>query len=145
MSRGNRLLPNWEDLKLGSMDKLMPIIWTYSYNRRSKRFIGRMAGVNIEQIFGRTFAGVTMEDLYPPKDFARHYARAHRVVETPEFYRGTGMVFRHLDHSGDGERIMLPVASNGAEGDGVLGATVYEFFLGDRVDPVPESDAWFTL
>ncbi len=86
-----------------------------------------------------------MEDLYPPKDYPRLYARARRVVDTPEFYRGTGMVFRHLDHSGNGERIMLPVSSDGVHSDGILGGTVYQFFLGDRVDPVPESDDWFAL
>lgn len=123
----------------------MPIIWTYSYDRSRERFTGRMAGVNIEQIFGKSFSGTPMEELYPAKDYPQLYARARRVIDTPEFYRGTGMVFRHLDHSGSGERIMLPVSSNGGRGDGILGATVYQFFLGDRIDPEPETDRWFSL
>jgi hypothetical protein len=67
------------------------------------------------------------------------------VVCTPEFYRGVGVVFDHLDHWGQGERIILPLATDGVHGDGVLGATVYQFFLGERVESVTSSDAWFPL
>ena len=40
---------------------------------------------------------------------------------------------------------MLPLAGDGVHGDAVLGATVYQFFLGERVEKVPEEDFWFGL
>jgi hypothetical protein len=143
--RGARAMPGWKDLRLSDIEKLMPITWFYTYDSEADRFTGRQAGVNIEQIFGKTFTGTPMEELYPSKDYPRLFARAKRVVCSSEFYRGVGMVFNHLDHSGQGERIMLPLADDGVRGDGVMGATVYQFFLGERVETVPESDAWFPL
>jgi len=138
-------MPGWTGLRLSRIEKLMPIIWAYRYDRASDRFIGIQAGVNIEQIFGKTFTGTAMEELYPPRDYPRLFERAKRVTCGPAFYRGVGMVFNHLDHSGNGERIMMPLASDGVHGDGVLGATVYQFFLGERIDKVAEHDGWFEL
>jgi hypothetical protein len=143
--RGARAMPGWNDLRLPDIEKLIPITWFYTYDRAADRFTGRQAGVNIEQIFGKTFTGTPMEELYPSLDYPRLFMRARRLVCTPEFYRGAGMVFDHLDHSGQGERIMLPLASDGVHGDGVMGATVYQFFLGERIEKVPESEAWFSL
>ncbi len=107
--------------------------------------MGRFAGSSIEHLFGKNFVGTAMEDLYPARDYPRLYERAKRVVATPELFRGTGMVFRHLDRLGAGERIILPVAEDGEHGDGILGATVYQFFLGDRSNVVPETDGWVAL
>ena len=143
--RGARAMPGWTSLRLSQIEKLMPIIWAYRYDRAADRFIGLQAGVNIEQIFGRTITGTPMEELYPAKDYPRLFERAKRVACGPGFYRGIGMVFSHLDHSGNGERIMLPLASDGVHGDGVLGATVYQFFLGARVEAVAEHDNWYEL
>jgi hypothetical protein len=144
-ARGRQLMPGWDDLKLSEIDRLIPILWSYIYEPAEERFVGRVAGANIEQIFGKGFAGTPMKELYPPKDYPRLYARARRVIDASELYRGTGTVFSHLDHSGSGERIMLPLAADGTHADGVLGATVYQFFLGERVEPEPESDHWFAL
>lgn len=142
-ARRAQALPSWNDLHIA--EGLNPIIWTYDFDRTTERFVGRFAGANIEHLFGKHFAGTAMEDLYPPRDYPRLYERAKRVVATPEVYRGTGMVFRHLDRFGAGERIMLPVAEDGEHGDGILGATVYQFFQIDRSDVVLESDSWFAL
>jgi len=143
--RGNRPMPAWTQLRLSQIERLIPILWAYRCDRATHKFVGLMAGVNIEQIFGKSFTGTPMEELYPHKDYPRLFARADRVVNGPEFYRGTGMVFNHLDHSGSGERIMLPLAGDGVHGDGVLGATVYQFFLGERVEKEPDCDYWFAL
>ncbi len=142
-ARGAHGLPRWNDLHIA--EGLKPIIWTYDYDHTTERFVGRFGGASIEHLFGKSVAGTAMEDLYPPRDYPRLYERAKRVVATPEAYRGTGMVFRHLDRFGAGERIMLPVAEDEEHGDGILGATVYQFFQIDRSDVVPETDSWFAL
>lgn len=144
-ARQDHVLPSWNDLRIAEIERLTPIIWTYDFDYATERFVGRFAGSNIEFLFGKRFAGTAMEDLYPARDYPRLYGRARRVITTPEVYRGTGMVFRHLDRFGAGERIILPVAEDGEHGDGILGATVYQFFQGDRSDIVPESDRWFAL
>jgi hypothetical protein len=143
--RGARAMPGWNHVRPSEIAAHLSIIWSYTYDRETDTFTGRLAGQNIEQMFGKSFKGTPMVELYPKKDYQRLFDRAKRVVSGPEFYRGTGMVFRHLDHSGDGERIMLPLANDGIHGDGLLGATVYRFYLGNRSDEVPETDGWFAL
>ncbi len=55
------------------------------------------------------------------------------------------MVFEHADHFGLGERIMLPLSSDGATGDGLIGATEYKAIRGDSADLQPEAEFWFSL
>jgi hypothetical protein len=144
-ARGMRSMPAWHDLHPSQIAAQLPIMWVYRYERESDRFIGRLAGDQIERVFGRSFRGTPMAELYPEQDYSRLFERAKRVVCQPAFYRGEGMVFRHMDHYGRGERIMLPIAEDGTSGDGVLGATVYESLRGAPAEPAIETESWFAL
>jgi hypothetical protein len=143
--RGKRQMPGWNDIQPMKIANQLAIVWSYSYDLVADAFTGRLAGLRIEQKFGKSFRGTPMEDLYPEKDFARLFARAKRVVCDPAFYRGKGMVFRHLDQIGSGERIMLPLAADGVHGDGLIGATDYRLVYDVTGDEPVESDDWFAL
>ena len=144
-ARGTAVMPGWNDIQPARIAAQLPMLWVYRYDRDTDLFTGRLAGHNIESVFGQSFQGTPMTEIYPPEDYPRLFARAKRVTCEPAFYRGEGMVFRHVDHYGHGERIMMPLAADGATGDGVLGATVYQSVWRPVVQDIPESEVWFPL
>ena len=143
--RGSRAMPGWNDIQPFKIAPQLSIVWSYIYDPLSDAFTGRLAGLRIEQKFGKSFRGTPMKDIYPAKDFPRLFARAKRVVNEPAFYRGCGPVFQHLNQAGLGERIMLPLATDGVHGDGILGATDYQLTFGPHNAVTTETDYWFDL
>lgn len=144
-ARGGCFMPGWNHISPSKIAAELPIIWVYKYDRQSELFTGRLAGYLIEQVFGKSFRGTPMAELYPAADYPRLYARARRVVCEPAFYRGEGMVFKHIARIGQGERIMMPLADDGANGDGTIGATVYEASAGFPAANASEEETWFSL
>lgn len=139
--RGNRTTPEWNDIRPAALGAQLSIVWAWKYDPATDTFTGRLAGHAIEAIFDRSFRGTAMTDLFPPAVYGRIFARHKRVVTGPALFHGTGLVFRHLNRYGTGERIILPVT------DGILGATVYEIMTGDVPEPVAaagEREEWFT-
>ncbi|MBU6297803.1 MAG: PAS domain-containing protein [Alphaproteobacteria bacterium] len=143
--RGSRLMPGWSDISPSRISGQLSIIWSYRYDRVADAFTGRLAGDQIERMFGKNIRGAPMSALYPAEEFPRLFARSKRVVCEPALYRGEGMVFKHVDHYGHGERIIMPLAEDGALGDGILGATVYQSFMGAGPIGLPEIESWFAL
>ncbi len=143
--RGSRAVPGWGDIRPSQIAAQLPLIWVYKFDRDANLFTGRLAGHHIEQIFGMSFRGTPMNELYPPDDYPRLFERARRVTCEPALYRSEGMVFRHVDHFGHGERIMMPLAEDGVLGDGVFGATVYQSVWGKPAFDIPERETWFPM
>ena len=134
-ARGSRRMPGWNNIKPSAIAAQLSIVWAYKYDRASDSFTQRLAGTRITDIFGSSGRGLPMADIYPPKDFAVALARFKRVVSTRAFMRGNGVMFRHLDRYGSGERIMMPLAEDGLHVDGIFGATEYRV---SGMQPTPE-------
>lgn len=145
--RGERRLPGWRDIRPSAIAAHLPLIWSYRYDRQADRFVGRLAGDSIEAVFSHSFRGAPMEELFPPAALAHYTARHRRVVMELCFFRGHGQVFDHLGRMGLGERIILPLADNGVEGDGILGATLYDPAAPAARDALSggEIEEWFPL
>lgn len=144
-ARGQRRLPAWHDLQPSHMANQLKLIWVYKYDRQTELFTGRLAGNMIESVFGKSFRGTPMKELYPEHDYHRLHARAHRVVSEPALFRGQGKVFRHLSRIGNGERIILPLSDDGLHCDGIMGATIYEMAHNDTSRHTVENEYWYSL
>lgn len=145
VARGGKAMPDWSDLKPSHIAQQLPIIWSYRYDREHGRFIGRLAGDRIEKVFGKTFRGTPMDELYPPDRFPIMFRRFQRVVCEPALYIEEGKVFQLVDHYGLGERVAMPLSSDGVLADGIVGATVYEVFRGTTMQPLADEQAWYSL
>jgi hypothetical protein len=143
--RGLREMPSWDDIRPSQIAAQLPYLWVYKYDRATDTFTGRLAGDRIEHVFAKSFRGTPMTELYPPKDYPRLFARTKRVACEPALFLGRGMVFSHVDHFGQGERIMMPLADDGVLGDGVLGATLYDSVGGIPAAGQSEDESWFSL
>jgi len=91
-----------------------------------------------------------MTEFFQGDVYRRVFARHKRVVAEPALYHGSGRVFHHEGRSGRGERIILPLAEDGRNGDGILGATIYELSAPldvERVDDTlsGETESFFPI
>lgn len=141
-------MPGWIDIRPSAIAAQLPLLWAWKYDAATDAFTGRLAGDAIEAIFGRSFRGAAMTDLFAPDEYMRMFARHRRVVMGPHLFHGSGVVFRHLDRFGTGERIIMPLSDTGAGCDGIFGATVYdtaEGVLPDDLAEAREVEEWFEL
>lgn len=125
-ARGFRRFPGWRDIKPSAIAAQLPLLWSYRYDREKGLFTGRLAGERITAIFGRSFRDLPMSEAYPPEAYPAFFARSERVVLEPALMRGHGAIYAHMGRAGMGERILLPLADDGEQGDGILGATDYD-------------------
>jgi hypothetical protein len=144
-ARRAQMMPSWNQLKPTALAKQLPIIWAYRYDPRSGEFMGRLAGDKISQIFERPVKGMAMQDIFPSEALEWAYRLFSRVVREPAIYWGSGQVFSHLDRHGSGERIILPLSSDGVTADGILGATEYRYPHPTSESSPAEVENWFSL
>ena len=124
-ARRDRLMPAWADLDPIELRENLPIVWAWKYDRATERFTGRLAGEEINEVFGKSLRGADMAEFFKSFDFPKIFARHRRVVTEPCFAHGSGQVFAHARRVGLGERIIMPLAEDGVHGDGLFGATLY--------------------
>src|SRR6185436_17341128 len=103
-------------------------------------FTGRLAVEEIDRAFGKSLKGMPMTDFYTPDVYAVVFPRHRRVVTEPAFFLGTGMVFARMGYTMEGERIGLPLAEDGAVGDGIIGGTFYSTLPQPGADRPPGPD-----
>ena len=141
--RGACAMPDWGDIRPSRIAQQLPVIWSYRFE--DDAFVGRLAGDQVEKVFGMTFRGTPMKDLYPTDQYPIVFGRLRRVVCEPALYLEKGNVFQLVEHYGYGERIAMPLSRDGATGDGIVGATVYEAFRATDAQTVRDEERWYTL
>lgn len=125
-SCNGRRMPAWRDIDPIKIAPHLPIVWSWRYDRDSDRFTGRLIGQAIVELFGKSIRGVRMEDYFSGDAYEAVYTRCRRVVTTPCFSRDCGMIYNYVDQKGRGERILMPLADDGENADGLIGATFYD-------------------
>lgn len=149
LARAPGRMPSFRGLRPSGIAPQLPIIWVYSYDRATQEFTGRLAGDRITHAFGKNFRGAKLKDLHPPELLDIIQDHMQRLVEGPMLYHSCGRLFRRGAREGVGERIMMPLADDGIHGDGLLGASDYDFPAPDvlraPVELIGENITWLPL
>jgi hypothetical protein len=124
-ARSDRLMPAWRDIDPAAIREHLPMVWSWRWDAALGTFIGRLAGEEIIAVLGKNTRGKSIEEVFRPDAQAVVLARYKRVMSDPVLMHSSGKVFLLSGGTGDGERIVLPLAADGRHGDGVIGATVY--------------------
>lgn len=147
--RGGRAMPAWTDLRPSAIAPHLTRIWSYRYDRETSEFTARLAGNQVMVAFGKNFRGVSLRDLHPPHVYEQAHARMMHLVQGPHLGRCKGPLFRKGGRVIHGERIVMPLASDGIHCDGALGASDYPLPPpSDEDQPVEiimENEEWFAL
>jgi hypothetical protein len=148
-ARDGAQMPAWQRLRPSQIAQQLSIIWAYKFDRASLQFVGRLAGERISECFGKNFRGARLQDIHPPHGFEISHAAMSKVALTPSIYLNRGPLFKYRDRIVSGERIMLPLASDGRNCDGVLGASFYQrpaiVGTGSSIEVISENEVWTAL
>jgi hypothetical protein len=119
-------MPSWEKLRPSELSGQLSIIWAYRFDRASGQFQGRLLGNRLMHAVDGKFQGMTLAQVHPDPSICDVVTRIlTRVMREPAAFASGGALFRQGDYVVEGERIVLPLSSDGIEGDGVLGASEY--------------------
>ena len=146
--RGTKKMPSWEDLRPKAIAPYLELVWSYKFDAAYGDFIGRLAGNRIAQAYGKSFQGLKLAQAHTAAErYIVTRALFLRVISEPAIFRGTGHIFQRKGEFASGERIMLPLSSNGAEGDGIFGATETGSLgaIHQPVEAVHDGGDWFSL
>lgn len=109
----------------------LPRIFLYDYDPPSRGIHLRLAGEMIRNYLPNAVPGAPLKDLMPAGFLPAIEARYRRVCEEPAFMHVAGRVFKHLDGSGVGERLIVPLADDHGQVRQLMGMTLYR--LGDTM------------
>jgi len=126
-ARCDRLMPAWRDIDPTVIGKYLPMVSAWRYDFALGTFIGRLAGEEILAALGTGIRGRPIEECHPAAQIVLE--RYKMVMTAPCVMYSTGRVYIEAGRYGTGERIVLPLADDGINGDGVIGATEYRLNL----------------
>jgi hypothetical protein len=118
-------LPQVQSFDPLHLPKVLQHIWIVEVESATQRFRLRLAGENINAIYGRNIGGQYFRDVYDPTDVDTIVARYSRCLSQPAIFRATGSVYAAAGRLTAGERLALPMLGRGGVTDTLLGATVY--------------------
>ena len=109
---------------------LLPHIWVVEVDDDTHRFRMRLAGEEINQIYGRNVGGHYFANLFSPTDLPTIVARYSRALRDPAVFYAQGAVYAAAGRRSIGERLGLPMLGRSGRTSILIGATLY----GGRVD-----------
>ena len=122
-ARGDRRMPARGDIDATRLGPVLPIIWVNAYEPDAGTFRYRLAGEEVNAIFGAPIAGRLLSDFVNGKRFDQVNGNFLRVVREEQAMLARGPMYRCADRIALGERLALPLSSDGTTADGIIGAT----------------------
>jgi hypothetical protein len=121
--RGDRRMPARRDIDALQLGPVLPIIWISDYEPAAGTFRYRLAGEEVNEIWGMSVAGSLLSDFVAPERFEVTNEAFLKILHDEAALLASGPVYRCLDRIALGERLALPLSSDGVIADGIIGAT----------------------
>lgn len=148
-ARGNKRMPVWTAIQPSWIAPHLTRVFAFTYDRESREITRSLAGNQLLAVLAGNLRGTPLQQLQAPRLAMRMHLTVSRVVLEPGLYRGTGKLFQQGSHVVEGERIVLPLSTDGFNGDGALGASDYHDPLAetatDPVEVIHDVEEWFPL
>ena len=125
--RKGRLIPPRAELDPVALKPVLPFLWICDYDREAGTLRYRLAGEAINAVYGGNLRGISMETMFSPETRPDVMARMLGVVQDGAVFHAIGDIYSTRMRTGAGERLILPLASDGRLPDAMVGATVYDW------------------
>jgi hypothetical protein len=122
-------LPSIQAFDALRVPRILANAWIIEVAADSGRFRIRLAGDNINAIYGRNIGGQFFRAVFEPSDLPSIIDRYSRALSEPSIFHATGSVYAAAGRFSDGERLGLPMLGRSGLTDTLLGATCY----GERI------------
>jgi hypothetical protein len=145
-ARANKMMPSWTDLSTSALSPYERFLWGFAYDREAGVFTGQLAGGRYSKWVDAKYYGGKLKDFHPRASYEEAQQLLTRIVTTPLAGRSSGRLFTVGDLAVTGERIILPMATDGRIADAILGASDYvpPPLLGPFV-MAHENCEWYTI
>ena len=127
--RGDGLTPRRSAIDPTAIAPILSIIWLCDFLPADRRFRMRLAGEEINQLYGRNVTQCSFEEIIAPALLDDVMGRYRRVVEEPAILHCSGHVYLASNRSDVGERLVLPLSDDSGAVLHMIGATVYRLEL----------------
>jgi hypothetical protein len=124
--RGDRAMPSRRDIDATRLGPVLSIIWINEYEADAGTFRYRLAGEGVNNIFGTSVSGRLLSDFIAPGRFEVTNESFLKVIREASALVANGPVYRCTDRIAIGERLALPLSSDGVTADSIIGATECE-------------------
>lgn len=123
-------MPSRRDIDPLSLGPVLPYIWLSDYEADHGTFRYRLAGEEVNAVFGSRITGKLLSEIVKGQRFTNVNQLFLRVISERTAMHAEGPVYRCTDRMTLGERLVLPLSSDGKAADGLIGVTV----RGESVD-----------
>ena len=128
--RGDDIAPARSAIDPTAITPILSSVWMCDFLPGERRFRMRLAGEEINHLYGRAITHSYFEDIIAPTMLADVMRRYLRVVEEPAIMHCGGHIYLASERSQVGERVVLPLADESGALTHVIGASVF------RLDPL---------
>lgn len=122
--RADRVVPLWSAIDPVEIPWALRYIWVCDFEPTTQRFLYRLSGEDISDVFGVNLRGRYLDEFFTPDGRAVVYQRYLAAIQTPAIVTVRGLIYLRCNRLLEGERLMLPMSRNGEAIDMLLGATV---------------------
>lgn len=125
--RGGRAMPARRSIDPVLIPTVLSIIFLCDYEADTERLRYRLVGEEIRGTYDKEITGRYQDELFEGAERERHILRTRRVMRGPAIIHASGEVYGFAGRRGMGERIGLPLSTDGKTADAVIGATAYRW------------------
>ena len=125
-ARRSRRLPARCDIDATRLGPVLANIWLHDYDPGAGTFRYRLAGEEVNRVFGGSVAGRLLPDVLSSDRLAPVNGNFLKIIGERVAMLASGPIYRCADRIAIGERLALPLAGDGETADGIIGATVWQ-------------------
>src|SRR3546814_2713146 len=104
--RGDRRMPSRRDIDALRLGPALPIIWMSEYEPAAGTFRYRLAGEEVNDIWGFAVAGRLLSDFVPPERFSPTNESFLKVLRDEAALIASGAVYRSEEHTSELQSLM---------------------------------------
>lgn len=119
-------MPSRADLDAVRLGPALSIIWVNEYEPAAGTFRYRLAGEEVNDVFGGSVAGRLLSDFVTGDRFEPVNNNFLKIIGEEVAMLASGPIYRCADRIALGERLALPLSSDGEKADGIIGATALQ-------------------
>ena len=142
-ARGAKRLPSRHDIDAACLGPVLSIIWVNEYEPESGTFRYRLAGEAVNEVFGRSVAGRLLSDFVVGDRYDAANGNFLKIIGEEVALLASGPIYRCADRIAMGERLALPLSSDGVAADGIIGATARDALVDFDSASMSEQDVAF--
>ncbi len=127
--RGSAHAPPRTAIDPTAIGPILASIWMCDFQAATGRFRMRLAGEDVNRLYGRNVGQCYFEDIIAPGMLDDVMRRYRRVIEEPAILRCAGHIYLASGRSEIGERLVLPLLDESGAMTHLIGASVYRLRL----------------